>query len=97
MRLQRYLGVRVDPSNPNWHGWYLAGRHLVSPAGVKVTAEILEHLVAMHQVRLHFERVGLQAQAAAARSRGAKRRQQLVTIVVVDLATWREERGLGAA
>lgn len=87
----------MDPSNPNWHGWYIAGRYLVTPDGRKISAEILEHLVAMHEIRLHFERAGLRAEAAAARSRSAQRRQQLVRVIVVDLGDWKRERGLGAA
>lgn len=87
----------MEPDHSSWQRWYFKGRHLVTPAGDKISAEILEHLVTMHQVRLHFESVGLQAQATAARSRATKRRQQLVRVLVVDLDTWKRQRGLGAA
>lgn len=87
----------MDLGNDHWQGWLVAGKHLVTPTRQRITAAELAHLVTMHRIRIHFETIGLQAQAKAARSRSAKRREQLVRVVVVDLDTWRRERGLGVA
>lgn len=87
----------MDLPNEHWSGWRIAGRHLVTPGRNRISVEILEHLVHMHQIRLHFERTGLQAQAHAAKQRRIQRAQQAVRVVVVDLGAWKARHGLGAA
>ena len=87
----------MDLPDPHWRGWRVAGRCLVTPHRDRVSVDVLEHLVHMHAIRCHFERVGLAAQAAAARSRSVAREKRLVRVVVVDLAAWRAAHGLGAS
>jgi len=83
--------------HPDWSGWRVAGHELVTPGRQRVNARVLEHLIAMHYTRLHFERVGLAAQARAAKEkRSAGRGRQFVRVVVIDLARWRQERGYSA-
>jgi len=83
--------------HPDWSGWRFDGPELVTPSRQRVNARVLEHLIAMHHTRLHFERVGLAAQARAAKEkRSARRGRELVRVVVVDLARWRQDRGYSA-
>lgn len=83
--------------HPDWMGWRVAGPELITPGRLRVHARTLEHLVHMHHTRLHFERVGLAAQARAAKEKRSARGQQLVRVVVVDLAQWRHRHGQGSA
>lgn len=80
----------------SWSGWQASGRYLITPQRQKVTAEVLAHLIGMHETRLHFERVGLQAQARAARARQEKRAHQVVKVIVVSLADWKARHLPGA-
>lgn len=80
----------------HWQGWRIAGPELVTPGRQRVSARVLEHLIAMHHTRLHFERVGLGAQARAAKEKRSARRQQLVRVVVVNLADYQRGRGYSA-
>ena len=83
--------------HPAWTGWRFRGDQLVTPGRQAVSARVLEHLVHMHHIRLHFERVGLQAQARAAEEKRSSRRGAgLVRVVVVSLADYRQGRGYSA-
>lgn len=73
-----------------WIGWMFAGKHLVSPQRQRVTASVLEQLIGMHHARMHFETVGLKAQADAAKQRRRKRVRQVVKVLVIDLDDWRD-------
>lgn len=87
----------MEPDHDSWRGWQFVGRHLVTPDRDRITAEVLAHLVHMHRIRLHFESVGLQAQATRAREKRHQEAQQAVKVVVVDLGAWKASHGLGAA
>ncbi|MGS1079136.1 DUF3653 domain-containing protein [Pseudoxanthomonas beigongshangi] len=69
-----------------WYGWKQRGRYLVSPEGDRLTLERMKGL----SWRLHMEE-----RVTAARNRNASRkavRQQMVKVVVVDLADWQAQR-----
>ena len=72
--------------HPDWTGWRITGPDIITPGRQRVSARVLEHLIAMHHTRLHFERVGLAAQARAAKEkRSARRGRELVRVVVVGV------------
>ena len=84
--------------HPDWHGWHIVGRHLITPQRDKITPDVLAHLITMHKVRLHFESVaGLNAQAARSRRKRLQGAQQAVRVVVVDLGAWKAAHGLCSA
>lgn len=69
-----------------WYGWKQRGRYLVSPEGDKLTLERMKGIA----WRLHMEE-----RLTACRARNASRkavRQQLVKVVVLDLADWHAQR-----
>jgi hypothetical protein len=70
-----------------WRGWRLAGRHLVSPDGDRITPERMRGILA---------RLELEARRDRARARAAARRSAPVKVVIVDLADYRHQ-GVAAA
>lgn len=70
----------------DWLGWKQRGRWLVSPAGDRISPERMKGVL---------WRLQQEERLTAARNRNASRkavRQQLVKVVVVDLAYWRAQR-----
>lgn len=57
-------------NHPDWSGWRFAGPELVTPSRQRVNARVLEHLIAMHHTRLHFERVGWRRKPGPQRKSG---------------------------
>lgn len=90
-----------NPTDIEWSGWYFNGRHLVSPHRDYLSPSLLNHLVMMHRLRVHWESGdGLRAQASRARAKRQKRlqgAQVAVKVVVVDLGAWRARHGLSVA
>lgn len=65
-----------------WQGWRMAGRDLVSPDGVRFSPERMRGLAWRQESELRLSN---------ARSRNAKKKPaQLVRVIVVDLASWRD-------
>ena len=75
----------------DWHGWRLAGRHLVSPDGRRITRERLAGL--LFRDELELRRAGFASMRAAEANRRGRQYQPRVKVVVVDLADLRV-RGL---
>jgi hypothetical protein len=73
-----------------WYGWKLRGRHLVTPAGDRLTPERLAGLVWRDAAELRL------AGFTSRRKAEAAKRSPKVRVVVVDLQDYRE-RGLAAA
>lgn len=78
--------------HPAWEGWRFAGREIVSPDRLRVPADVLRHLIHMHHVRLHHERVGLAAMARSAKEKRSAGRQVPTSPKIVPLAAWRRRR-----
>jgi hypothetical protein len=73
----------------DWHGWRLRGRHLVSPDGQRITRERLTGLLWRDQTELRLAGFANRRAAEAGKLRNGTSRQ-LVKVVVVDLADFRE-------
>lgn len=70
----------------DWLGWKQRGHWLVSPAGDRISPERMKGVL---------WRLQQEERLTAARNRNASRkavRQQLVKVVVVDLADWQAQR-----
>lgn len=75
--------------HPAWTGWRFAGREIVSPDRLRVSADVLRHLIHMHHIRLHHERVGLAARARAAKEKRSPGGHVATPPRIIPLATWR--------
>jgi len=77
-----------------WYGWRLRGRHLVSNDGQRMTVERLRGLMWRDKMELRLK--GYASRRAAEEARRASSHQQLVKVVVVQLAEVRH-RGVFAS
>lgn len=77
-----------------WYGWRLRGRHLVSEDGQRMTVERLRGLMWRDKMELRLK--GYASRRAAEEARQAASRQQLVKVVVIELAELRH-RGVVAS
>ena len=83
--LEAQYALRVHNHTPlygPWTGWRLAGRDLVSPDGTRFSPQRLRGLAWRQDASTRLER-------AAARN-AKKKPAQLVRVVVVDLAVYRD-------
>jgi hypothetical protein len=67
-----------------WAGWRFAGRDLVSPDGDRISVERMKGLI------WRADASDLRDRTRARNARRKAVRQQMVKVVVVDLADWRE-------
>jgi len=79
---QRRVLNQLELTGP-WQGWRLAGRDLVSPDGQRISPERLRGLIF---------RQSMDARRDRARAR-RQPKQQMVRVVVVDLAQYRADGG----
>lgn len=84
---RRTVYNQIDLTGPEWAGWRLAGRYLVAPDKTRITPERIRGLLWRQEA---------EARRDAARARSATGSQQLVRVVVVQLADYRAN-GVGAA
>jgi len=70
-----------------WYGWRLRGRHLVSDDGQRMTPQRLAGL--LWRDKMELRRAGFASRRAAEAAKAASGRQ-LVKVVVIELAAFRQ-------